>query len=158
MSRQVVIAAALIVWVTSLTHAQGARTVRDGVYTDAQAARGQAIYQKQCVSCHGAKLEGLQGPPLIADVFVNQATQPLSDLAWQDPQHHARRCDRHADAAAVGRSRRVHPEVGRLPRWARPIWPLTRRRWARSPGRAGLVAAASPGQARVYRRSATWRS
>ena len=82
MSRQVVIAAALIVWVTSLTHAQGARTVRDGIYTDAQAARGQAIYQKQCVSCHGAKLEGLQGPPLIADVFVSHwHTQPLSDLA-----------------------------------------------------------------------------
>ena len=82
MSRQAVIAAALIVWLTSLTHAQGARTVRDGVYTDAQAARGQAIYQKQCVSCHGAKLEGLQGPPLIADVFVSHwHTQPLSDLA-----------------------------------------------------------------------------
>ena len=82
MSRQAVIAAALIVWVTALTHAQGARTVRDGVYTDAQAARGQAIYQKQCVSCHGAKLEGLQGPPLIADVFVSHwHTQPLSDLA-----------------------------------------------------------------------------
>src|SRR5688572_4127333 len=44
MSRQAVIVAALIVWVTAITHAQGARTVRDGVYTDAQAVRGQAIY------------------------------------------------------------------------------------------------------------------
>ena len=82
MSRQVVIAVALIIWVTALAHAQGARTVRDGVYTDAQATRGQAIYQKQCASCHGAKLEGLQGPPLVADVFLGHwATQPLSDLA-----------------------------------------------------------------------------
>jgi mono/diheme cytochrome c family protein len=82
MSRQAVIAAALIVWVTALTHAQGPRTVRDGVYTDAQAARGQAIYQNQCASCHGPKLEGLQGPPLVADVFLSHwNTQPLSDLA-----------------------------------------------------------------------------
>jgi S-disulfanyl-L-cysteine oxidoreductase SoxD len=82
MSRQGVITAALIVWVTALTHAQGARTVRDGVYSDAQATRGQAIYQKQCASCHGAKLEGLQGPPLIADAFLSRwHTQPLSDLA-----------------------------------------------------------------------------
>ncbi len=82
MSRQGVITAALIVWVTALTHAQGARTVRDGVYSDAQAARGQAIYLKQCASCHGAKLEGLQGPPLVADAFLSRwHTQPLSDLA-----------------------------------------------------------------------------
>jgi mono/diheme cytochrome c family protein len=82
MSRQVVIAAALIVWVTVLADAQGARTVRDGVYTDAQAARGQMIYQQQCASCHGAKLEGLQAPPLVADVFLSHwYTQPLSDLA-----------------------------------------------------------------------------
>jgi len=150
MSRQVVIAAALIVWVTSLTHAQGARTVRDGVYTDAQAARGQAIYQKQCVSCHGAKLEGLQGPPLIADVFVSHwHTQPLSDLAGKirntmpagatgtlTPQQSvdlvafilksggfpAGKTDLAADEAMLGKI----------------TWP------------AGLVAAVSPGQARVY--------
>jgi len=82
MSRQGVITAALIVWVTALTQAQGGRTVRDGVYSDAQAARGQAIYQKQCASCHGPKLEGLQGPPLVADAFLSRwQTQPLSELA-----------------------------------------------------------------------------
>src|SRR5688572_32353225 len=82
MSRQGVIAAALIMWVTALMHAQGPRTVRDGVYTDAQAARGQAIYQKQCASCHGDRLQGLQGPPLVADAFLSHwHTQPLSDLA-----------------------------------------------------------------------------
>jgi mono/diheme cytochrome c family protein len=56
--------------------------VRDGVYTDAQAARGQAIYQKQCASCHGDSLQGAQGPPLVADAFLSHwHTQPLSDLA-----------------------------------------------------------------------------
>jgi S-disulfanyl-L-cysteine oxidoreductase SoxD len=82
MSRQGVIAAALIMWLSVLTHAQGSRTVRDGVYTDAQAARGQVIYQKQCAACHGDKLQGLQGPPLVADAFLSHwHTQPLSDLA-----------------------------------------------------------------------------
>lgn len=82
MSRQTVLTAAIVLWITALTHAQGARTVSDGVYTDAQAARGQATYQKQCASCHGDKLQGSQGPPLVADVFLSHwHTQPLADLA-----------------------------------------------------------------------------
>ena len=81
MSRQSLLTVALIVWVTVLTSAQGTRTVRDGVYTDTQAARGQATYQKQCASCHGDKLQGVQGPPLAAETFLSHwATQPLSDL------------------------------------------------------------------------------
>ena len=35
-----------------VTHAQTARSAQDGVYTDAQAGRGQAVYDKQCASCH----------------------------------------------------------------------------------------------------------
>jgi mono/diheme cytochrome c family protein len=82
MSRKALLTAALVVWVAALTEAQGARTVRDGVFTDAQAARGQAIYQKQCSSCHGDKLQGLQGPPLVADAFLSHwQTQPLWELA-----------------------------------------------------------------------------
>jgi mono/diheme cytochrome c family protein len=81
MSRQTVLAAALIVWVTALTHAQAPRTVRDGVFGDAQATRGQATYQKQCASCHGDKLQGLQGPPLVAESFLSRwHTLPLSEL------------------------------------------------------------------------------
>lgn len=64
-----------------LVQAQAARTVRDGVFSDAQAARGQALYQKQCASCHGDKLEGSQGPPLTGEVFLGHwYKQPLSDL------------------------------------------------------------------------------
>jgi mono/diheme cytochrome c family protein len=82
MSRQALLTTALIVWVTALAAAQRTRTVRDGVFTDAQAARGQATYQKQCASCHGDKLQGAQGPPLVADAFLSHwHTQPLSDLA-----------------------------------------------------------------------------
>jgi len=82
MSRWIAIVVVLIVWAAGSAHAQTARTVRDGVYTDAQAARGQAIYQQQCAACHGARLEGRQGPPLAGDAFLRQwHTRPLSDLA-----------------------------------------------------------------------------
>jgi mono/diheme cytochrome c family protein len=68
--------------VAAVAHAQGQRTVRDGVFTDAQAARGQAVYGQQCASCHGGKLEGAQAPPLSAEVFLGRwQAQTLSDLA-----------------------------------------------------------------------------
>ena len=42
----------------------------------------QALYGQQCASCHGDKLEGVQGPPLTTDVFLGRwQAQPLSDLA-----------------------------------------------------------------------------
>jgi mono/diheme cytochrome c family protein len=34
------------------------RTVWDGVYTDEQATRGEALYGEHCVRCHGATLQG----------------------------------------------------------------------------------------------------
>lgn len=75
------IAAACLAWIAGQAHAQAARTVRDGIYSDAQAARGEAIYRQQCASCHGNALEGAQAPPLVTDVFVSRwQTQPLSDL------------------------------------------------------------------------------
>jgi S-disulfanyl-L-cysteine oxidoreductase SoxD len=79
----VVLTGALVTLVTALVHTQApaARTVQDGVYTDAQATRGQAVFAKQCVTCHGAKLEGAQGPALRGDGFLNTwSAQPLSEL------------------------------------------------------------------------------
>src|SRR5262249_42371639 len=61
---------------------QIAQTVNDGIYTDTQAMRGQALYQKRCTACHGANLEGRTGPPLTGDDFrSNWDTQPLLELA-----------------------------------------------------------------------------
>ncbi|HYS25467.1 MAG TPA: cytochrome c [Vicinamibacterales bacterium] len=58
-----------------------ARTAKDGVYTAAQAARGSAIFQMRCAVCHGDRLEGLAGPPLVGDVFLGpRDKQPVSDL------------------------------------------------------------------------------
>ena len=34
------------------------RTVWDGVYTDEQATRGEALYGEHCARCHGATLQG----------------------------------------------------------------------------------------------------
>ncbi len=34
------------------------RSVWDGVYTEAQAKRGEAIYAERCVRCHGATMMG----------------------------------------------------------------------------------------------------
>ena len=58
----------------SATGAQGAsRSVWDGVYTEEQAKRGEALYGRECASCHGSDLTGadevpaLSGPAFLAN-------------------------------------------------------------------------------------------
>lgn len=75
------IALAALVTSAAITHAQGPKTVQDGVYTAAQATRGIALYGQQCATCHGATLQGASGPPLQGDPFVSHwQTEPLSAL------------------------------------------------------------------------------
>jgi S-disulfanyl-L-cysteine oxidoreductase SoxD len=64
----------------SVANAQQRRTVRDGVHSQEQATRGMGLYKAQCASCHGAGLEGLQGPPLVGNDFMRVWSGPLSDL------------------------------------------------------------------------------
>ncbi len=57
----------------------------DGIYSAEQAHRGEALYQKQCVSCHGSALDGVGPyPPLSGDDFLSkyegQPTLNLYDL------------------------------------------------------------------------------
>ena len=68
--------------VGSILYAQSGSSVWSGVYSDAQATRGQDLYGKNCASCHGAKLEGRgQTPPLAGDDFKsNWNGQSLGDL------------------------------------------------------------------------------
>jgi cytochrome c len=40
-----------------------ARTIWDGVYSEAQAMRGQAVYAAPCGRCHGHKLDGAPDDP-----------------------------------------------------------------------------------------------
>lgn len=44
------------------------KTVWDGVYTAAQAARGEAEYERNCSSCHDA----LEAPQLVGDAFLRR--------------------------------------------------------------------------------------
>ena len=46
----------------------GTRSVRDGVYTVAQAERGRAVYVAQCEACHKADLRGEQMTPSLVGV------------------------------------------------------------------------------------------
>ena len=47
------------------------RSVWDGVYTEDQAKRGEAIYRKECAACHGAVLTGGESaPPLTGGPFL----------------------------------------------------------------------------------------
>lgn len=54
----------------------------DAVYSADQAHRGEAVYQKQCVSCHGAALDGAGPyPPLSGDDFLGKYEgQPTVNL------------------------------------------------------------------------------
>lgn len=52
-------------------YAQQPRSAREGVYTAAQAARGQVLYSNQCALCHGEALDGAMGPPLAGPLFLD---------------------------------------------------------------------------------------
>ena len=51
---------------------ESAKTVADGVYTDAQAARGAAVYDASCSGCHRADLGGATGPSLREQRFARE--------------------------------------------------------------------------------------
>ena len=73
-------AACLAILLLRIT-AQG-KTTQDGIYTEAQAKRGDAVYAKSCASCHGSQLEGDAQAPALADKDFSTEwnDQPLSDL------------------------------------------------------------------------------
>ena len=58
------------------------RSVWDGVYTEEQARRGEAVYKKECGACHGEMLTGGESaPPLTGGAFqANWNGLTLGDL------------------------------------------------------------------------------
>ena len=72
------VSGACVIAALAVPMAQGvaARTVWDGVYSEAQAARGKVTYDEQCAFCHQSDLRG-QGfaPALVEDAFTSR---------WQD--------------------------------------------------------------------------
>lgn len=60
----------MVLFLAGLAPAQSPRTVLDGVFTAAQAARGEGVFAEKCARCHeGADVDG---PPLTGDPFVDR--------------------------------------------------------------------------------------
>ena len=81
MKPRVLIASLACLQALIIVSAQG-KTTLDGVYTDAQASRGQKIYTESCSSCHGDDLSGGgQAPALTGKDFnVDWNDLAISDL------------------------------------------------------------------------------
>jgi mono/diheme cytochrome c family protein len=62
--------------------AQGTRSVWDGVYTEAQANRGAALFDRECAQCHGPAGEGGgMAPALVGSAFsANYDGQTVGEL------------------------------------------------------------------------------
>ena len=56
---------ALFIIALAVVSTAAARSVWDGVYTKAQAQRGQAVYQQECAKCHGQNLAGGEAAPRL---------------------------------------------------------------------------------------------
>jgi mono/diheme cytochrome c family protein len=59
-------------------------SVLDGVYTPAQARRGQAQFEQHCAGCHRQDLGGLSGPALKGDRFLDQWREFPLDVLFSD--------------------------------------------------------------------------
>jgi S-disulfanyl-L-cysteine oxidoreductase SoxD len=61
---------------------QDTRSTKEGVYTEAQAERGEAIYTESCAACHGGDLNGTDViPALKGNAFTSYwVGMPVSDL------------------------------------------------------------------------------
>ena len=83
----ILIGCALAAVVSPVGHGQS-KTVWDGVYSQAQAKRGEGLYSQQCASCHGPDLKGKEdlkpdpAPSLTgADLGIDFNDLPLDALA-----------------------------------------------------------------------------
>ena len=61
--------------------AQGAKSQWDGVYTEAQSIRGEALYGQYCASCHGPDLAGGEMAPGLTG---GEFTANWNDLSLGD--------------------------------------------------------------------------
>jgi S-disulfanyl-L-cysteine oxidoreductase SoxD len=88
MRKKIILMSALAAWtaVAALSRAgdaqaQATSSVWDGVYTDAQANRGSALYVQHCLVCHGVTLGGNnEAPPLTGEFIPDWAGMSLADL------------------------------------------------------------------------------
>jgi S-disulfanyl-L-cysteine oxidoreductase SoxD len=73
--RRVVATAAAVFGLAMAVAAAGGQektSIWEGVYTDAQATRGQARYKASCEMCHSEDLLGGSGPALVGESFMQR--------------------------------------------------------------------------------------
>jgi mono/diheme cytochrome c family protein len=70
-ARFLLAAAALPVLAIALSAGGQARSVWEGVYTEAQAKRGEALYHERCVHCHGPAFTGTDGAGALVGPTFN---------------------------------------------------------------------------------------
>ena len=81
----------------SLGAQSGERTVRDRVYSQTQAARGEQVFESICMNCHeiaeftgaGAYLEDVEGKPLWETFDYISSEMPEDDPASLLPEEYA---------------------------------------------------------------------
>ena len=66
----------------STSSTEASQSVWDGIYTEAQAARGDALYSQTCAACHAADLSGGETAPALAgaDFKSNWSGLSVDDL------------------------------------------------------------------------------
>jgi mono/diheme cytochrome c family protein len=63
---------AAVIVVGAIFAQEASKSVWDGVYTEEQSGRGQALYTKHCASCHGDSLAGADtATPLAGEEFLS---------------------------------------------------------------------------------------
>lgn len=79
------------------TAQNGERTLRDGVFSAAQAARGERLFESICMNCHelaeftgaGAYLEEVEGKPLWETFEYVWSEMPEDEPASLNPEDYA---------------------------------------------------------------------
>lgn len=62
----------MILFVLAVVVDDGVRTTWDDVYSEAQAARGRTLYNRECASCHADSMTGGEmAPPLAGGEFLS---------------------------------------------------------------------------------------
>ena len=86
----------LLVLNVRTARSQSDRSVWDGVYTEEQAARGQAVFKTSCAACHtpvdftGDSFLGTWDASTAQDLFsVLQKTMPMDSPGSLPPQNYA---------------------------------------------------------------------
>jgi quinoprotein glucose dehydrogenase len=72
----------MVALVVMAAMAEANRSVWDGVYTEEQARRGQALYGKECAACHGPDMSGGESAPALtgSGFMANWSGLTVGDL------------------------------------------------------------------------------